>query len=224
MNLREHASFRKIAAPLVRNAKGSRLGLSDRLARVVASAQDNEAFVVARASFSGFAAEGAAVQQEGVARQWHEGFRFYHPEKRLFVLWVIQGFFRSVVRNDTVTLTDIKSIQARAQSLHLGISRATIANYLRDGAVRKGWWSFRESDLDARVRQVVPSQRQAYVAHLSHLCSFTETYAVALRKRRKALLEKIHTEQWCEMGYRAADLENIAKFIRQNRDVTDSHI
>ena len=219
MNLRDRARFAHVAAPLVREHNGIRLGLSDRVTRIIAEAEDTDEFVVQRCRQSGYHVESSIVQQETVAVQWVEGFRFYQPHKRLFLLWILHGFFRSVVRDDMFTLTDLKSMQLRASDLGLGISRKAISSYVRDASMRKGWWELRDNDQDARVRQIVPSARLAFMAHLSHLCALAQSYALA-RPRR----DKFTRNQWQRMGYPEEKLEELAIFIRNNRSKPESHV
>ena len=219
LNLRDRARFAHIAAPLVREANGIRLGLSDRVARIIAEAEDTDEFVVQRCRQSGYHVESSIVQQETVAVQWHEGFRFYQPHKRLFLLWILHGFFRSVVRGESSTLTDLKSIQLRANNLGLGISQKAISSYVRNASLRKGWWELRDHDQDARVRQIVPTARLALMAHLSHLCALAQSYALA-RPRR----DRFKRNQWELMGYPGEEFEALAKFNRETRTITESHV
>ena len=220
MNLKDRARFAHIAALNVRATNGVRLGLSERISKTIAEATDDDESVISRCRISGFHVEAGIVQQESVAVAWHEGFRFYQPHKRLFLLWILHGFFRSVVRGKTDNLTDLKSIQLRSGNLGLGISQKAISSYVRDAAARKGWWELADHDQDARVRQVIPSSRMAFIAHLSHLCAFAQIFAIS-----SVTSETAHRrDQWSEMGYPIEDLEEHAEFIRANRSVPDSHV
>ena len=219
MNLKDRARFAHIAALNVRATNGVRLGLSERISKTIAEATDDDESVISRCRISGFHVEAGIVQQESVAVAWHEGFRFYQPHKRLFLLWILHGFFRSVVRG-TDTLTDLKSIQLRSGNLGLGISQKAIASYVRDAAARKGWWELQEGAQDARIRQVIPSSRMAFIAHLSHLCAFAQICAISSVTSETVL----RRDQWDEMGYPIEDLEEHVEFIRANRSVPDSHV
>ena len=84
LNLRDRARFAHIAAPLVREANGIRLGLSDRVARIIAEAEDTDEFVVQRCRQSGYHVESSIVQQETVAVQWHEGLDFINRTNAFF--------------------------------------------------------------------------------------------------------------------------------------------
>ena len=227
MDLRERARF-VTQAVQYRQDNQTHLGLSAQVINAIASspAGDDEEALVARCRFSGFSTEGSIAQQEMVAVQWHEGYRFYHPERRLFVLWITHGFFRACVKNDASILTGLKSIEARAADIGLGISPRTVTQYIRDASARRGWWELRESQQDARGKIVIPTERLALIAHGSHLTNLAEEYGIRSKYESKIneMWLQVYRAQWSEMGYDLNHLYEIAKFVRENRTVPKSHI
>mgnify|MGYP000129471166 CR=1 FL=1 len=180
----------------------------------------------------------AIVQSECSAVQWPEGFRFYDPDRRLTLLWILCGFYEAMVSGNEADLWSISQVQERAAQVGFSKGPKSIAQYIRDAAKRPGWWNLIQDTSDGRSHKIMPTAKLAFQAHLTHLIGFVQLYS---RLDHGAIstsvyaqpdtgnidvsnLNKIRAHRvkiWTEMGYPVKTLQKTADWLRESNEPAD---
>lgn len=181
-------------------------------------------------SYSAWWLDVAIVQSECSAVQWPEGFRFYDPDRRMTLLWILCGFFEAMVSGDEADLWSISRIQNRATQVGFSKGGHSIAQYIRDAAKRPGWWNLIQDAKDGRSHKILPTAKLAFQSHLTHLIGFVQLYsrldhgAISQSGTTQPDLQNLNkirahrVKIWSDMGYPVKTLQDTADWLRERND------